>query len=331
MSALTKNAIPKQCVPCDFICFKKADYIRHTMTLKHINRTNQCVLEHSDAEPHATHYACKKCLKKYKARNSLWYHERKCTYNDTPIEEYVPSLDDIQLPTIPTNIIMELIKQNQEFKQLVVDQNKQLYEKHEENIDLQKQLLEVAKNSHVNNTINQTNNNNNSHNKTFNLQFFLNETCKDAMNMKDFIKSLELSLPELEKMGEIGFAEGMSRVFINRLNSLDITKRPIHCSDVKREIIHIKDDNKWEMDNANLDRLRKIIRQLTIKNILKVDDWKKANQGCTEYNSRKNAQYLRINMEAIGPVDDAEVKRDFGKIIRRVAENTAIDKKYLCV
>jgi hypothetical protein len=225
---------------------------------------------------------------------------------------------------------MELIKQNQEFKQLVVDQNKQLYEKHEENIDLQKQLLEVAKNSHVNNTINQTNNNNNSHNKTFNLQFFLNETCKDAMNMKDFIKSLELSLPELEKMGEIGFAEGMSRVFINRLNSLDITKRPIHCSDVKREIIHIKDDNKWEMDNANLDRLRKIIRQLTIKNILKVDDWKKANQGCTEYNSRKNAQYLKINMEAIGPVDDAEVKRDFGKIIRRVAESTAIDKKYLC-
>jgi hypothetical protein len=149
--------------------------------------------------------------------------------------------------------------------------------------------------------------------------------------MKDFIKSLELSLPELEKMGEIGFAEGMSRVFVNRLNSLDITKRPIHCSDVKREIIHIKDDNKWEMDNANLDRLRKIIKQLTLKNILKVDDWKKANQGCTEYNSRKNGQYLKINMEAIGPVDEAEVKRDFGKIIRRVAENTAIDKKYLVV
>ena len=174
-----------------------------------------------------------------------------------------------------------------------------------------------------------TNNNNNNNNKTFNLQFFLNETCKDAMNMKDFIQSLELSLPELEKMGEVGFAEGMSRVFVNRLNSLDVTKRPIHCSDLKREIIHIKDDNKWERDNANLDRLRKIIKQLTLKNILKVDDWKKANPGCTEYNSRKNDQYLRINLAAIGPVDDAEVKRDFGKIIRRVAENTAIDKKYL--
>jgi hypothetical protein len=331
MSILKKNANQKHCTYCDFICFKNADYIRHTMTLKHINRTTQSVLEHSDAEQPATHYTCKKCSKKYKARNSLWYHEQKCIYQPVHIEEHTISLDDIQLPTIPMNIIMELIKQNQEFKQLVVDQNKQLYEKHEENIDLQKQLLEVAKNGQVNNTINQTNSNNNSHNKTFNLQFFLNETCKDAMNMKDFIKSLELSLPELEKMGEIGFAEGMSRVFINRLNSLDITKRPIHCSDVKREIIHIKDDNKWEMDNANLDRLRKIIKQLTIKNILKVDDWKKANQGCTEYNSRKNAQYLKINMEAIGPVDDAEVKRDFGKIIRRVAEHTAIDKKYLSI
>jgi hypothetical protein len=194
-------------------------------------------------------------------------------------------------------------------------------------------ILEIVKKDSYNQSTTNNNTNtlshNNNNNKTFNLNFFLNETCKDAMNMKDFIKSLEMSLPELEKMGEIGFAEGMSRVFVDRLNKLDITKRPIHCSDVKREIIHIKDDNKWEKDNANLDRLRKIIKQLTIKNILKVDDWKKANQGCTEYSSRKNGQYLKINMEAIGPVDDTEVKRDFGKIIRRVAETTIIDKKYL--
>jgi hypothetical protein len=219
------------------------------------------------------------------------------------------------------NIILELVKQNQEFKDLLILQSNQMMEQN-------KTMIEVAKNSNVNNTINNTNTSN-SHNKTFNLQFFLNETCKDAMNMKDFIKSLELSLPELENMGELGFAEGMSRVFVNRLNSLDVTKRPIHCSDVKREIIHIKDDNKWERDNANLDRLRKIIKQLTHKNILRVDDWKKANPGCTEYNSRKNDQYLKLNMEAIGPVDKAEEKRDFGKIIRRVAESTAIDKKYL--
>jgi hypothetical protein len=223
------------------------------------------------------------------------------------------------------NIILELVKQNQEFKDMLIQQSTQMMEQN-------KTMIEVAKNSQINNTINNnTISNSNNNNKTFNLQFFLNETCKDAMNMKDFIKSLELSLPELEKMGEVGFAEGMSRLFVDRLNQLDITKRPIHCSDVKREIIHIKDDNKWERDNANLDRLRKIIKQLTYKNIVRVDDWKKANPGCTEYNSRKNDQYLRINMEAIGPVDKTDEKRDFGKIIRRVAEHTAIDKKYLCM
>ncbi len=316
------------CEKCDYQTNKKSSYDNHLLTAKHISATNLA----SGALKICQSYICEICSKSFNERTGMWRHKKKCVLHTQPQEEHSPSQDDMQLPSIPTTLIFELIKQNQEFKQmlfdqskLVAEQNKQLYEKHEENIDLQKQLLEVAKNqgNYNHNTLNHSNN------KTFNLQFFLNETCKDAMNMKDFIQSLEMSLPELEKMGEVGFAEGMSRLFVDRLNKLDITKRPIHCSDVKREIIHIKDDNKWERDNANLDRLRKIIKQLTIKNILRVEEWKKANHGCTEYNSRKNEQYLRINMEAIGPVDDVEVKRDFGKIIRRVAENTAIDKKYL--
>ena len=303
------------CNLCDFKCSKNCDYQRHISTLKHLHRVN----DNSGVFFNAKHI-CLVCNTHYKHASGLSRHKKVCgdaqpnitAYSSQPAPQLDPtpkaSSDDMQ-----TNLILELVKQNHEFKQLLIEQNKT--------------IIEVAKNSQVNNTISNSNNNN----KTFNLNVFLNETCKDAMNMKDFIKSLELSLPELERMGEVGFAEGMSRVFVDRLNSLDITKRPIHCSDVKREIIHIKDDNKWERDNANLDRLRKIIKQLTHKNILRVDDWKKANPGCTEYNSRKNVQYLRINMEAIGPVDEAEEKRDFGKIIRRVAENTAIDKKYLCV
>ena len=326
MNPLTKNAEPKHCDSCDFTCFKTSDYMRHTMTAKHKTRTKQSNLEHKNAEELTNHYTCKKCSKNYKARNSLWYHEQKCGFSSRPVEKITQLQVDDQMQM---TLILELVKQNQEFKDLLIQQSNQMMEQNNQMMEQNKTIIEVAKNSQINNTI--SNSNNNSNNKTFNLQFFLNETCKDAMNMKDFIKSLELSLPELERMGEIGFAEGMSKVFVDRLNSLDITKRPIHCSDVKREIIHIKDDNKWERDNANLDRLRKIIKQLTHKNILRVDDWKKANPGCTEYNSRKNEQYLRINMEAIGPVDDDDVKRDFGKIIRRVAENTAIDKKYLVV
>ena len=308
------------CTDCHFNTRNKKDFSRHILTRKHLKLTSTTDLNKK------THDCV--CGKIYNHISSLCNHKKTCLQIITPIEEPKPIQHDIQMPT---NLIFELIKQNQEFKQLLIDQNKQLYEKHEENVDLQKQLLDVVKDGKTINNNNISNSNNNSHNKTFNLQFFLNETCKDAMNMKDFIKSLELTLPELEKMGEIGFAEGMSRLFVDRLNKLDITKRPIHCSDVKREIIHIKDDNKWECDNANLDRLRKIIKQLTIKNILRVDDWKKANAGCTEYNSRKNGQYLKIHIQALGPVEDDEVKRDFGKIIRRVAETTAIDKKHLCV
>jgi hypothetical protein len=301
------------CNNCQYSTSNSKDYNKHLSTAKHQNGMNLNNLEQKSHSSSPGLFNCV-CGKTYTARNSLWYHKQKCTANaTTPHGKNATTLhvDD----NMQTSLILELVKQNQEFKQLLIEQNKT--------------IIEVAKNSQINNNTINNNNNSHSNNKTFNLQFFLNETCKDAMNMKDFIQSLELSLPELEKMGEIGFAEGMSRVFVNRLNSLDITKRPIHCSDVKREIIHIKDDNKWERDNANLDRLRKIIKQLTHKNILKVDDWKKANPGCTEYNSRKNDQYLRINMEAIGPVDEDEVKRDFGKIIRRVAESTAIDKKYL--
>jgi len=293
------------CTTCDYKCSKYSDYAKHNGTRKHKMATME-ILE----MPNVAQHICSTCDKKFKTYSGLWKHSPKCAQPQIqPTLSTPTSSEDMQM-----NLILELVKQNHEFKQLLIEQNKT--------------IIEVAKNSQVNNnTINNTNTNSN--NKTFNLQFFLNETCKDAMNMKDFIKSLELSLPELEKMGELGFAEGMSRVFVNRLNSLDITKRPIHCSDVKREIIHIKDDNKWERDNANLDRLRKIIKQLTHKNILRVDDWKRANPGCTEYNSRKNDQYLKLNMEVIGPVDEADEKRDFGKIIRRVAENTAIDKKYL--
>ena len=320
-----KSPMKFECGICDYYTCNKKDYAKHITTPKHIKMTNMVTCGDNKSLP----LVCT-CGNTYKYRQGLSRHKKTCTeitncsIVDTlpPPEQPVPSIqtssssEDMQM-----TLILELVKQNQEFKNLLMQQSTQMMEQN-------KTMIEVAKNSQINNTINNTSTNN-SHNKTFNLQFFLNETCKDAMNMKDFIKSLELSLPELEKMGEIGFAEGMSRVFVNRLNSLDITKRPIHCSDVKREIIHIKDDNKWERDNANFDRLRKIIKQLTHKNILRVDDWKKANPGCTEYNSRKNDQYLRLNMEAIGPVDDAEVKRDFGKIIRRVAESTAIDKKYL--
>jgi hypothetical protein len=297
-----------ECDMCDYYTSNKKDYTKHITTSKHIKMTNMVTC--GDINPHPLVCACGNT---YKYRQGLSRHKKTCGNTNINLvnNETEPDVKKSNNNASDKDeLITYLIKENQEFKNMI---------------------LEIVKKDSYSTTNNNTNtlSHNNNNNKTFNLNFFLNETCKDAMNMKDFIKSLEMSLPELEKMGELGFAEGMSRVFVDRLNQLDVTKRPIHCSDIKREIIHIKDDNKWEKDNANMDRLRKIIKQLTIKNILRVDDWKRANQGCTEYNSRKNDQYLRINMEAIGPVDDAETNRDFAKIIRRVAESTTIEKNYL--
>jgi len=297
------------CELCDYKCYKTKHYSQHLLTQKHLRKHH--ALDGNTMETQKktlTSYECNTCNISFKSRSGLWKHNAKGCYVNNDTEHHVKNSNNNA--TDKDELINYLIKENQEFKSMILE------------------FVKKDSYNQCNNTLS-NNNHSNNNNKTFNLNFFLNETCKDAMNMKDFIKSLEMSLPELEKMGELGFAEGMSRVFVDRLNQLDVTQRPIHCSDVKREIIHIKDDNKWEKDNANLDRLRKIIKQLTHKNILRVDDWKRENQGCTEYNSRKNEQYLRINMEAIGPVDDGEVKRDFGRIIRRVAENTAIDKKYL--
>ena len=310
------------CNLCDYECSKKCDWNRHIATSKHQNATLPATENKN---------TCQSCNKKFVHHSSYYRHKKKCSQlvmiDKTPLPP-----QDIHLQT---NLILELVKQNQEFKELLIqqsnqllEQNKQLYETHEVNIDLQKQLLEVVKDGK---TINNTINTSNSHNKTFNLQVFLNETCKDAMNIKDFIQSLELNLTDLEKVGELGYAEGISRMFIKGLNSLDITKRPIHCSDVKREIMHIKHEDKWEKDNANQDKLKNIIKQLTHKNIMMLDDWKKANPGCTEYNSKKYDRYLKLTLESMGPTDDDAEKRDFNKIIRRVAENTTIDKKYLVV
>ena len=301
------------CKQCDYTTDRKWCYDKHILTAKHKIRTNTNDLQHLVATKHEPkEYKCD-CGKQYIHASSLWNHKQKCVKMSHSMEAAKQSHDDIQ-----TNLILELVKQNQEFKELLIQQSNQLLEQNKTMIDGTKH------NNQVNNTINSHNNN-----KTFNLNVFLNETCKDAMNMKDFIKSLQLNLTDLEKVGELGFAEGISRMFLRGLNSLDVTKRPIHCSDVKREIMHIKNEDKWEKDNANQDNLKNIIKQLTHKNIMMLDDWKKANPGCTEYNSKKYDHYLKLTMESMGPTDDDAEKRDFNKIIRRVAENTAIDKKYV--
>ena len=296
------------CKICDYQCSRRTDYEKHLITRKHEMKQN----ETKKSSKVVTPFMCLKCNKVMKSRTSYWRHTKTCCGENEVICETTTSEVEESSDTKDKDVIMLLLKQNQEFKELIVSQNNQ--------------IVELSKNGSTNNSYNHTN----SHNKTFNLSFFLNETCKDAMNITDFVNSLKLSLNDLESVGELGYAEGISRMFVKGLNDLEVTKRPIHCSDLKRETLHIKDKDVWEKDTTNQDKLKKAIKDLSNKNIMLFDDWQRENPGYDQYDNKKNDIYLRMMVQAMGPADEVAEKRDFGKIIRSIAKNTIIDKD-VCV
>jgi len=228
MEKTPKNAQSFYCEKCDFKCSKKSNYENHLRTAKHRNRTIS-----NDFSPKNAEYFCE-CGKRYKARNSLWYHKKKCTYIETSVDK-----------EIPAEPMMEyLLKENLEMKKMMVDMC---------------QKLEPVSNI--------TNNNVNSHNKIFNLNLFLNEQCKDAMNMTEFIESIQLTMEDVLKITEQGQTKGMSNILIDKLSSLDILKRPMHCSDAKKEIIYVKDEDKWKEEAREKPKLRHALDQITKKGI----------------------------------------------------------------
>ena len=263
------------------------------------------------------------CGKVFRHRQSLSVHKKKCQPSLQHVEaeavntcEEQPSgdgrLSDDGAVFTQNNMAVMLEKMAEVISQTAVNTVKEM---------AQGGALSGNNSSHSHNTTNT-----NSHNKTFNLSFYLNETCKDAMNLQDFIKTLQLNTGDLERVGELGYTEGISRMFLKGLNDLDATKRPIHCSDLKREIIHIKDNDTWEQDNANRDKLRKAISDISNKNIMLLDDWQKENPGYDRYDSKKNDIYLKIMVESMGPDGNEASDKAFRKIIKRVATSTIICK-----
>ena len=173
------------------------------------------------------------------------------------------------------------------------------------------------------NIINNTNTNN-SHNKTFNLQFFLNEECKDALNINEFVSSIKLELDDLELTGRLGYVEGVSRIMNKNLKELDINKRPIHCSDLKREVLYIKNDDQWTKEDDSNPILKKAIKQVAFENIKLISDWRKKNPGCMDSDSRKNNLYLKIVGNAMSGLTTEEQLSNIDKIVSRVAKETVI-------
>ena len=190
------------------------------------------------------------------------------------------------------------------------------------NSELQKQMMEVCKNGNVNNT---TINNNNSHNKTFNLQFFLNEQCKDAMNIMDFVNTFQLQFSDFERIGEVGYVEGISKIIIDKLSEMDIYKRPIHCSDAKREIMYVKDKDVWSKENAMNSKLRLAIKYISKKNSDMVRPWL-IKHPCALYSDHHLSDaYQMMIIESMGG-NSGTLEQCENKIIRKISKMVLIDK-----
>ena len=293
-----KGEVKYYCIFCDYSCCVKFSYDRHILTAKHIkhtqmkqNETNETKKEKKEKkEKNISDNICD-CGQVYYSRTSLWRHKKICTLEPS-VKNIVSDKEDL---------INYLIKENNEFKNLI---------------------LEIVKKD----TYTTTTNNTNSHNKTFNLQLFLNETCKDAMNIMDFVDSVKLQLSDLEKVGEIGFVNGISNIIVKNLNALDVDKRPVHCTDSKRETLYIKDDNKWEKEHENKNRLRKVIKQIANRNSRMLREFKEKHPDCGKSESKYSDQYNKLIIEAMGGHGDNDLEKE-DKIIRKITKEVVIDKE----
>ena len=279
------------CKSCDYLCSKPSDYKKHILTLKHQNNTLEDKMDYKNSPKLATSYFCK-CGKEYKHRQGLWKHQKTCPQKDGLLNNEIKML---------TNMVMDVVKQNQELTNKIVD---------------------ICKN---NNTTNISNSNINSNNKTFNLNVFLNEQCKDAMNIMDFVDSLKLQLSDLENVGKLGYVEGISNIIVKNLKALDVHKRPVHCSDSKREVMYIKDEDKWEKENEEKNKLRKVIKKIANKNSRLLPQFKEKHPDCGKSESVFSDQYNKLIIEAMGGPGDNDLEKE-DKIIRKIAKEVIIDK-----
>jgi hypothetical protein len=289
------------CEKCNYKCSKQSEINKHNSTNKHkILQNPTCDINISKP------YICE-CGKNYKHSSTLYAHRKNCVDKKKSIK--INEDIDYSIPGIDKDLIMLLIKENSELKHMMIEQ---------QNI-----VLEIAKNGTYNN------NTTNSHNKSFNLQFFLNETCKDAMNITDFVNSLQLQLSDLERVGELGYVEGISKIIINNLKDLDITLRPVHCTDKKRETIYVKDENKWEKDEEKK-KMHKLVRKVADKNARMLPKFKERYPDYKKSSSNMSDQYNKILIESMGGPGENDYDKE-EKIIKMVSKEIIVEKHSVIV
>jgi hypothetical protein len=286
----------------------------HLKTLKHnkSEEDNKMVKNDNAKMPTDNLYSCN-CGNTYKYMSGLSRHKKKCNTEEKPKEE-APIINQLSSAITP-ELVMELIKNNKELQQIILEQNNTILEQNST-------INNLVKNGISNTNTNSLNNNNN---KTFNLQFFLNETCKDAMNIMDFVDSIKLQLSDLEKVGEVGYTQGISNIITTNLKALDVTQRPVHCTDKKREIMYIKDENKWEKEDENNTKLRKAIKRVANKNITLLPKFREKYPDYSNSSSKISDKYDHIVIEAMGGAGNNDLEKE-NKIIHNISKCVVLDK-----
>ena len=302
-----KKPIEYICKNCDFITCNKKDYTRHLQTDKHL-----ILMDPNVKNPKQYFFVCN-CGKSYKHSSSLCAHKKKCNnvtiledLNEEIIEPINENIgEDNKAIECQTNEVHEL----KEFMKYLM----------KENSEMKTMMMDVIKNGTHNTTITS-----NSHNKAFNLNFFLNETCKDAMNIMDFVESIQFQLSDLERVGEVGYIEGISNIIVKNLKALDITQRPVHCTDKKRETIYVKDEDKWEKDDENK-KMHKLVRKVQDKNFRMIQKFKEKYPNYYKASSKESDVYNNIIIESMGGKGDNDFEKE-EKIIKRVSKEIGVGK-----
>ena len=309
-----------KCNYCNFKCSKISNYNIHLMTRKHQNRT----LLNDTTEKKCQTYKCNKCSKEFTARNSLWYHAKKChkcpkiDENKKVFEAEQTDISDL----VSSDIVVQLLKENQEFKILLIEQQQANQKQQEENQKLHSQLIEAVKDS---GNIYNNNNTINNNNQRFNLNFFLNTTCKDAMNMSDFIENMKINLKDIENIGKNGYVNGMTEMILSRIKELDVTKRPLHCTDLKRETMYIKDNDEWCKDTPENTKLRKTIGYVAKQNYATIPLWRETYPECQNWNDPKYDFCVDMMRNILGDIGEKQTRLD-NKVIKNLSKHITVEK-----
>ncbi len=284
---------------------------------------NNVIYHHSSESGHVTAnidghvtaaYACKYCKRPYINRTGLWRHNKK--YGSSCIVKVIES-SKVENTEELKNMINTMMDMNQEFKTQILELYKTNVAATAANTAIVASPTTVINNNNTNN-----NNMTNCYNQTFNLQFFLNEQCKDAMNMKDFVNSIQLNTDDLESVGKLGYVEGMSNILITNLNKTELHKRPVHCSDIKRETLYVKDEDKWEQDGPDHAKMTNAVLAVEHKNVRLMGEWAAQHPRCMDSNSNENVKYFKLSKTITDGAQDGNIS----KVIKRVAKNVVIDK-----